>query len=74
MEATRSVGLTNVEGMVLTSQVKEEVAGHLREIILGKELLIPYDPELINQLNIEAFELTKEWRVKFSHQERKQST
>ena len=41
--------------------MKEEVAGHLEQIMLEKKLEIPYDPVLINQLNIETFELTKEW-------------
>ena len=52
-------------------QVKVAVAGHLKQIMLEKKLQIPYDPELINQLNIETFELTKEGRLKFSHQEKK---
>ncbi len=45
----------------------EEVEDHLKQIMLEKKLQIPYDPELINQLNIETLELTKEGREKFSH-------
>ncbi len=70
MEDMRSVGLTNVEGIVLTSQAKEEVASGLKQVMLEKRLQIPYDPDLINQLNIETFERTKEGRVKFFHGER----
>ncbi|MEM2507372.1 MAG: hypothetical protein QXF61_10060, partial [Nitrososphaeria archaeon] len=34
-----------------------------------KKLRIPYDPELIAELNIERFELTKDGKIKFSHPE-----
>ena len=71
VEDIGNAGLVHVEGILLTLQVKEEVAGHLKQIMLEKKLQIPYDPELINQLNIETFELTKEGRLKFSHQEKK---
>ncbi len=49
--------------------MKQEVAGHFKQILLEKKLQISYDPELINQLNVETFELTKEGRVKLSHRE-----
>lgn len=35
----------------------------------SKTLKIPYDSELIAELNIERFELTKEGKIKFSHPE-----
>jgi len=35
-------------------------------MVQGK-LKIPYDPELIAELNVERFELTKDGRIKFSH-------
>ena len=62
VEDMRNAGLVDVEGILLTFQVKEEVAGHLKQIMLEKKVQITYDPELINQVNIETFELTKEAR------------
>lgn len=64
-----STGLANVEGILVTLRVKEEVAGHLKQIMLEKKLQIPYDQKLIDQLNVETFEITKEGGVRFSHQE-----
>ena len=44
VEDIGNAGLVNVEGILLTFQVKEEVAGHLEQIMLEKKLQIPYDP------------------------------
>ena len=37
--------------------------------MVEKRLKIPYDSDLIAELNIERFELTKEGKIKFSHPE-----
>jgi hypothetical protein len=37
--------------------------------MVEKKLKIPYDSELIAELNIERFELTKDGKIKFSHPE-----
>jgi len=37
--------------------------------MIEKRLRIPYDSDLIAELNIERFELTKDGKIKFSHPE-----
>jgi hypothetical protein len=37
--------------------------------MVEKRLKIPYDSDLIAELNIERFELTKDGKIKFSHPE-----
>jgi hypothetical protein len=68
VEDMKNVGLT-VEGMNLTLPAKEEIATNMRQIMKTRQLEIPYDPELIEELNVERFELTREGKVKFSHPE-----
>ncbi|MEM5867277.1 MAG: hypothetical protein QXG39_05095, partial [Candidatus Aenigmatarchaeota archaeon] len=58
-----------VEGIILTMPMKEEVLGNLKTIMENKRLAIPYDSELIAELNTERFELTKSGHYQFSHPE-----
>ncbi|MEM3356575.1 MAG: hypothetical protein QW166_01975, partial [Candidatus Bathyarchaeia archaeon] len=46
-----------------------KMAQWLKQCMVEKRLKIPYDSDLIAELNIERFELTKEGKIKFSHPE-----
>jgi phage FluMu gp28-like protein len=67
VEDARNAGVPNVEGVVFTEQRKEELATVLKEQMTGRKLWIPYDEQLINELNTERFELTKTGHVHFNH-------
>jgi phage FluMu gp28-like protein len=58
-----------VEGVILTMQMKEEVLGNLKALMENKRLAIPYDADLLAELNAERFELTKTGHIQFSHPE-----
>jgi phage FluMu gp28-like protein len=60
-------GIRNVEGVNLTWQKKEEVASTLKQSMIEGRFKLPYDREVINELNIERFEVTKSGRVHLSH-------
>ncbi|MEM0050712.1 MAG: terminase family protein [Candidatus Bathyarchaeia archaeon] len=62
-------GIPNVQGVILTLQKKQEILGILKQKMQNDLIRIPYDAELIAEINIEKFELTKEGQIKFSHPE-----
>jgi phage FluMu gp28-like protein len=64
-EAKKSV--PNVEGVVLSQLVKQDVLNYLKLLMQQKRVLIPYQLELANELNVERFELTKAGGIQFSH-------
>jgi phage FluMu gp28-like protein len=69
VEDMRNAGISETEGVKFTQETKEQLATFLKQCMIEKRLKIPYDPELIAELNIERFELTKEGKAKFSHPE-----
>ena len=62
-------GIPNVKGVTLTAQMKQEILGVMKQNMQSERLRIPYDPDLIAEINIEKFELTKDGQIKFSHPE-----
>jgi phage FluMu gp28-like protein len=60
-------GLNSTEGLTFTLETKQEMAQHLKQAFSDKRLLIPYDSELIAELNLERFELTKDGKIRFNH-------
>lgn len=66
-EDMQNAGLDNVEGVKFTVESKQEMAQHLKQCMVEKRLGIPYDGELVAELNVEQYELTKEGKTKFSH-------
>jgi len=68
-EDMKNAGIQNVEGVMFTEQRKEELATVLKEKMLRNEFKLPYDRALINELNVERYELTKTGKIKFSHPE-----
>ncbi|MBS7645921.1 hypothetical protein KEJ44_07795 [Candidatus Bathyarchaeota archaeon] len=58
-----------VEGVMLSQPRKEEVMGNLKKMMQEGRLKIPYDEDLIAELNVERYELTKAGKIQFSHPE-----
>lgn len=66
-EDMTNTGLDNIEGISFTQEKKQELGQWLKQVITEKNLLIPYDSELIAELNLEHYELTKDGKIRFSH-------
>jgi phage FluMu gp28-like protein len=64
-----NAGIKMTEGVKFTQETKEKMAQWLKQCMVEKRLKIPYDSDLIAELNIERFELTKDGKIKFSHPE-----
>jgi phage FluMu gp28-like protein len=64
-----NAGITETEGVNFTQQSKEELATYMKQMMVQGKLKLPYDSDLIAELNVERFELTKSGAVKFSHPE-----
>jgi phage FluMu gp28-like protein len=62
-------GIPNVKGVKFTVESKENMASVLKDRMMRGDLRIPYDRELINELNVERYELTKTGHILFSHPE-----
>lgn len=60
-------GIRNVEGVMLTLPVKQEILGYLKQLMMNGLLTFPFDINLTGELNVENFELTKTGQVMFSH-------
>ena len=69
VEDMKNAGITQTEGVKFTIETKQELAQWLKQCMNEKRLKIPYDPDLIAELNIERFELTKDGKIRFSHPE-----
>jgi phage FluMu gp28-like protein len=67
LEAERLLPREAVEGVMLSLPKKQEVLGVIKKMMEDKQLLIPYDAELIAELNVERFQLTKTGQIQFSH-------
>jgi phage FluMu gp28-like protein len=64
-----NAGINQTEGVKFTQETKEKMAEWLKKCMTEKRLKIPYDGDLIAELNVERFELTKEGKIKFNHPE-----
>lgn len=62
-------GLANTRGVKFTVESKENMASVLKDRATRGSLKIPYDRELINELNVERFALLKTGHIIFSHPE-----
>ena len=62
-------GIPNVEGISFTEPKKEEIATILKQNMVEGRFKLPYDRDVINELNIERFEITKAGKIRFSHPE-----
>ena len=69
VEDMRNGGIPNVEGVTFTESKKEEMATILKQAMVAGRFKLPYDRNVINELNVETFELTKSGKIKFAHPE-----
>ncbi len=60
-------GLKNAQGIMLSLPKKQEVMVFLKQSMQNGQVHIPYDLELINELNVERYELTKAGQIEFKH-------
>jgi len=65
----QAAGVTQVTPVTFSLQSKQEIAKHLKELMQLKTFALPYDPDVIAELNVERFEIAKDGNVKFHHDE-----
>ncbi len=65
-EAVKS-GLKNAQGIMLSLPNKQEVMGYLKQVMEARRLHIFYDVDLINELHVERYELSKVGQIMFDH-------
>jgi phage FluMu gp28-like protein len=56
-------------GVVLTLPLKQEILGYMKKQMEDGGLRIPYSQDLISEINVERFHLTKTGQIQFSHPE-----
>ena len=52
---------------MLTVPSKQEILGYMKHLMETEALSIYYDPDLIAQINLERYEVTKTGQIQFSH-------
>ena len=62
-------GIPGVKGVKFTVESKENMATILKDRMSRGNFKIPYDRELIGELNVERYELTKTGHIQYSHPE-----
>ena len=63
----KEAGVRNPHGVFFTQEVKQEAAQMLRQRLAEGVLRIPFDQSLLDELNLEQYELTKTGRVTLTH-------
>ena len=58
-----------IEGVMLTVPSKTEILGYMKNLMQTDSLALYYDADLIAEINVERFELTKTGQIQFSHPE-----
>jgi phage FluMu gp28-like protein len=69
IEDMRQAGVPEAEGITFTQQKKQEMAQLMKQRMAEGRFRMPYDRELLDELNIEKYELTKTGHIRFSHPE-----
>ena len=67
VEDMQKGGIPNVEGVMLSLPVKQEILGHLKQLMQNQLFTYPFNVDLTSELNVERFELTKTGQIMFSH-------
>jgi phage FluMu gp28-like protein len=67
VEQSRKEGVEHVRGIMLSLPEKENIMVCMKRTMEKGQLRIPYDSELINEINVERYEQTKTNQTKFSH-------
>ena len=65
----QGAGVTQAAPVIFSMQSKMEMAKYFKEQMQLKTFALPYDPDVIAELNVEKYELTKDGNVKFNHDE-----
>jgi phage FluMu gp28-like protein len=63
----KEVGIRNPVGIKFNIDSKQEMAQILRQRMEEGHLRIPYDRTLLNELNVEQYQLTKTGKIEFTH-------
>jgi phage FluMu gp28-like protein len=58
---------STIEGVMLTVPSKQEILGYMKNLMETEHLGLYLDQDLIAQINVERFELTKTGQIQFSH-------
>lgn len=69
VEDMQNAGIHGVQGIKFTQPTKEQLATNLKQQMVEGVFKIPYDPDLIAELNVERFELRKTGGISFNHPE-----
>ncbi len=67
MEEARKSGLKNAKGIMMTLASKQDIMMYLKRTMEESRLFLPYDSEMINEMNVEKYELLKTGKTQFSH-------
>ncbi|HZY93816.1 MAG TPA: hypothetical protein VFE98_03020 [Candidatus Bathyarchaeia archaeon] len=67
VEEAAKAGLKNSEGVMLSLPQKQQIMVYLKKQMQEGKAAVFYDQDLINQLNLERYELTKTGQMQFSH-------
>jgi len=60
---------STIEGVNFTVQSKQEILGYLKNLMDTRAVCYYFDPDLIAEINVERYELTKNGQILFSHPE-----
>jgi phage FluMu gp28-like protein len=58
---------STIEGMMLTVPSKQEILGYMKHLMQTEALGLYMDEDLLGQINVERYELTKTGQIQFSH-------
>lgn len=68
-EEMKRAGIPQTEGVHLTLPSKVDILGNLKQMMQTGKLSIPFDSELISEVNSERYEVMKTGQLQFSHPE-----
>jgi phage FluMu gp28-like protein len=68
-EEMKKSGVPQAEGIHLTIQSKTEILGNLKQMMQNGRLAMPFDSELVAEVNSQRYELMKSGQIQFSHPE-----
>ncbi len=68
-EEMRKSGVSQTEGVHLTIQSKIDILGNLKQMMQTGRLSMPFDSELVSEINSERYEMLKSGQMQFSHPE-----
>ncbi len=67
VEDVRKVISESVDGVMLSLPRKQEVLGNLKVMMQQHKIEWPYDPDLLTEIHVERYQLTKAGQTQFSH-------